>query len=222
MKPRTRLSKFLAKIAGVYDGELEPKTEVEQYLNQIAENGGGGDFPIPTPDDAGKVMSVDDGGYYVLSEPEIDGYKLPNIPDISYYGKIVGAWSGPTYKLLSVSTESVYMQLQFATTDVTVNPGEFKTVTLDTAKWVTSNGGSTGTPSNFHFTGVSSVYINTAKCPLIIAGFSVTGMDQNNYYAKPSASMTLYNPGSEAVSVPTGSNPALYIRLAVEVIKEWK
>ena len=41
MRPRTRLSKFLAKIAGQYDGELEPKTEVEQYLNQIAESGGG-------------------------------------------------------------------------------------------------------------------------------------------------------------------------------------
>ena len=42
MKPRTRLTKFLAKIAGLYEGDLEPKTEVEQYLNQIAENGSGG------------------------------------------------------------------------------------------------------------------------------------------------------------------------------------
>ena len=39
MKPRTRLSKFLAKIAGQYDGELEPKTEVEYYLDKIS--GGG-------------------------------------------------------------------------------------------------------------------------------------------------------------------------------------
>jgi hypothetical protein len=34
-KPRTRLSKWLAKIAGVYDGEMEPKTEAEYYLNEI-------------------------------------------------------------------------------------------------------------------------------------------------------------------------------------------
>lgn len=42
MKPRTRLNKFLAKIAGVYDGELNPKTETEYYLDQIAQSGGGG------------------------------------------------------------------------------------------------------------------------------------------------------------------------------------
>lgn len=41
-KPRTRLSKWLAKIAGVYDGEMEPKTEWEYYLNEIAKSGGGG------------------------------------------------------------------------------------------------------------------------------------------------------------------------------------
>jgi hypothetical protein len=40
-KPRTRLSKWLAKIAGVYDGEMEPKTEAEYYLNEIAAKGGG-------------------------------------------------------------------------------------------------------------------------------------------------------------------------------------
>lgn len=42
MKPRTRLNKFLAKIAGVYDGDLAPRTETEYYLDQIAEGGGGG------------------------------------------------------------------------------------------------------------------------------------------------------------------------------------
>ncbi len=35
-KPRTRLSKWLAKIAGVYDGEMTPKTEAEYYLNEIS------------------------------------------------------------------------------------------------------------------------------------------------------------------------------------------
>jgi hypothetical protein len=46
-KPRTRLSKWLAKIAGVYDGEMEPKTEAEYYLNEIAQKdsgSGGGVF----------------------------------------------------------------------------------------------------------------------------------------------------------------------------------
>ena len=42
IKPRTRLAKFLAKIAGVYDEPIEPKTEIEKYLKEIAENGSGG------------------------------------------------------------------------------------------------------------------------------------------------------------------------------------
>lgn len=42
IKPRTRLAKFLAKIAGAYSGSIEPRTEVERYLDQIAEKGGGG------------------------------------------------------------------------------------------------------------------------------------------------------------------------------------
>lgn len=41
-KPRTRLSKWLAKIAGVYEEDMEPKTEAEYYLNEIAAKGGGG------------------------------------------------------------------------------------------------------------------------------------------------------------------------------------
>lgn len=40
-QPRTRLAKFLAKIAGVYGEQIEPKTEVERYLDKIAVSGGG-------------------------------------------------------------------------------------------------------------------------------------------------------------------------------------
>lgn len=66
-KPRTRLTKWLAKIAGKYDGELEPKTEAEFYLNEIAENsGGGGSVPTPTIEDAGKAIVVNDSGEYAL------------------------------------------------------------------------------------------------------------------------------------------------------------
>lgn len=41
MKPRTRLAKFLAKIAGLYEGDITPRTEIEYYLDQIAQSGGG-------------------------------------------------------------------------------------------------------------------------------------------------------------------------------------
>ena len=43
--PKTRLEKFLAKIAGRSEEELEPKTRLEAALDDIAENigqGGGG------------------------------------------------------------------------------------------------------------------------------------------------------------------------------------
>lgn len=42
MKPRTRLAKFLAKIAGLYEGDITPRTEIEKCLDQIAQSGGGG------------------------------------------------------------------------------------------------------------------------------------------------------------------------------------
>ena len=38
--PKTRLEKFLAKIAGRSEEELEPKTRLEGFLNEIAENKG--------------------------------------------------------------------------------------------------------------------------------------------------------------------------------------
>jgi hypothetical protein len=57
-KPRTRLSKWLAKIAGVYDGEMEPKTEAEYYLNEIAANGDSIKIPAFSENDVGKVLSV--------------------------------------------------------------------------------------------------------------------------------------------------------------------
>ena len=64
MKPRTRLTKFLAKIAGVYDGELNPKTETEYYLDQIAQSGGGGmKIPEITESDIGKVLGVVESHY---------------------------------------------------------------------------------------------------------------------------------------------------------------
>lgn len=69
-KPRTRLTKWLAKIAGKYDGELEPKTEAEFYLNEIAENSGGGSVPEPTISDAGKAIVVNNSGEYALGDVE--------------------------------------------------------------------------------------------------------------------------------------------------------
>lgn len=57
-KPRTRLSKWLAKIAGVYDGEMEPKTEAEYYLNEIAENGVAGGGGVPEANEKGLVLTT--------------------------------------------------------------------------------------------------------------------------------------------------------------------
>ena len=96
-KPRTRLSKWLAKIAGVYDGEMEPKTEAEYYLNEIAQNGSGGsgafvinatagvfDTPVSYNDiraavDAGRIVlmlntkSPDNTSIWYLSTMRIEG-----------------------------------------------------------------------------------------------------------------------------------------------------
>ena len=52
MKPRTRLDHFLAKIAGDKSAKnLTPRSSKEYYLNEIAENGGGGVFVIPIIED---------------------------------------------------------------------------------------------------------------------------------------------------------------------------
>ena len=78
-KPRTRLTKWLAKIAGVYDGDLTPKTEDEYYLNEIAENGGG--LPKATASDAGKAIVVNNSGEYALDN--VGGAQEPLIVTIT-------------------------------------------------------------------------------------------------------------------------------------------
>ena len=61
MKPLTRKEFFMAKAAGQTVPDLEPITREEYFLNQIAENGGGGGLPTITEADEGKVLTVDDG-----------------------------------------------------------------------------------------------------------------------------------------------------------------
>ena len=61
MKPLTRKEFFMAKAAGQTVPDLEPITREEYFLNQIAENGGGGGLPAITEDDEGKVLTVDEG-----------------------------------------------------------------------------------------------------------------------------------------------------------------
>lgn len=65
IKPRTRLAKFLAKIAGLYEGDITPRTDVEKYLDRIAENGGGG---------GGNVLTLygrmEEGALVVYIDPE--------------------------------------------------------------------------------------------------------------------------------------------------------
>ena len=51
----------MAKAAGQTVPDLEPITREEYFLNQIAENGGGGGLPTITEADEGKVLTVDDG-----------------------------------------------------------------------------------------------------------------------------------------------------------------
>lgn len=61
MKPLTRKEFFMAKAAGQSVPDLEPITREEYFLNQIAENGGGGGLPPIEEGDDGKVLTVDDG-----------------------------------------------------------------------------------------------------------------------------------------------------------------
>ncbi len=89
-KPRTRLSKWLAKIAGVYDGEMEPKTEAEYYLNEIAENGVAGGGVVPEADEEGLVLTTGTKGNKItiidthITTPELR----------SNGGPYQGTWTG--------------------------------------------------------------------------------------------------------------------------------
>lgn len=61
MKPLTRKEFFMAKAAGQTVPDLEPITREEYFLNQIAENGGGGGLPPIEEGDDGKVLTVSSG-----------------------------------------------------------------------------------------------------------------------------------------------------------------
>ena len=74
MKPLTRKEFFMAKAAGQTVPDLEPITREEYFLNQIAENGGGGGLPTITEADEGKVLTVDDGEAVWASGGSSDPY----------------------------------------------------------------------------------------------------------------------------------------------------
>lgn len=118
MKPRTRLTKFLAKIAGVYDGELNPKTETEYYLDQIAVSNSGGGMKIPeiTESDIGKVLGVVESHYHDdlviipkqtvnLGNPKVSG--LGNHVETVYYAELTNWDRDAAMSLEELSTVDV-------------------------------------------------------------------------------------------------------------------
>lgn len=71
MKPKTRFENFLAKIAGDKEAkDIAPRTRVEHYLNEIAENG---TVPSVSEDDEGKFLRVVDGAWAATSVDEWQG-----------------------------------------------------------------------------------------------------------------------------------------------------
>lgn len=63
--PKTRMDNFFAKAAGseLADNSMEPITDREYWINEMAEkiNSGGGGLPAITEGDEGKVLTVDEG-----------------------------------------------------------------------------------------------------------------------------------------------------------------
>lgn len=63
--PKTRMDNFFAKAAGseLADDSMEPITDREYWINEMAEkiNSGGSGLPAITEADEGKVLTVDDG-----------------------------------------------------------------------------------------------------------------------------------------------------------------
>lgn len=65
IKPKTRVEEFFAKIAGVvYGKNTVPKDRIEKWMEMISYNM----LPAATAADAGKVVTVDEDGNYVLAE----------------------------------------------------------------------------------------------------------------------------------------------------------
>ena len=89
MKPLTRKEFFMAKAAGQTVPDLEPITREEYFLNQIAENGGGGGLPPIEEGDDGKVLTASDGE----AAWESAGGGLPEITGADD-GKLLGASDG--------------------------------------------------------------------------------------------------------------------------------
>lgn len=210
MKPHTRLSKFLAKIAGVYEGELEPKTEVEYYLDQIS---AGGNIPEPTQADAGKVVSVGDDGKYELTEQAGGGPDIPSA-SASDRGKVIGVKSDGTYNLQAIQNKNVYCRFTYnASQSFTVDPGSCLTITLGRKQWVTNNGGSTNEPLRYFYTGVIAVNGSFSTYRLLPVGHSAKSL----HTTTPNVTMTLYNPNSDAITV--SATDYFNIWLAVAVIE---
>lgn len=75
IKPKTMFEEFLAKIAGVaYGGNTVPKTRIQKWMEKISQNM----LPAATAADAGKVVTVDENGNYVLAEAGGNGNTAKN------------------------------------------------------------------------------------------------------------------------------------------------
>lgn len=77
LTPATRIEAYLAKIAGEDIITPEVKTRLEYYLNEIAQNGGGGGAGLPsvTEADDGKVLGVVGGEWDKMDK----GWNVTNI-----------------------------------------------------------------------------------------------------------------------------------------------
>lgn len=76
LTPATRIEAYLAKIAGEDIITPEVKTRLEYYLNEIAQNGGGGaGLPAVTEADDGKVLGVVGGEWDKMDK----GWNVTNI-----------------------------------------------------------------------------------------------------------------------------------------------
>ena len=103
-QPRTRLAKFLAKIAGVYGEQIEPKTEVERYLDKIAESGGGGG--------GGNVLTL----YCESQGNMLFAYKDSNRTNSFSYSEAVAALDGADVIKVVIFDGTAYGNPIFATT----------------------------------------------------------------------------------------------------------
>jgi hypothetical protein len=95
LTPATRIEAYLAKIAGEDIITPEVKTRIEYYLNEIAQNGGGGGAGLPavTEADNGKILGVVGGEWDKMDK----GWNVTNIYNTFVEEQTVAVTSDGSY-----------------------------------------------------------------------------------------------------------------------------